>query len=279
MSREIDIDFKKKSYEDFSTCEIGSGQISKTPNGLSLNIRAEKGSGYNNAQLDDYQPLSRKDFLWQAPCELKIKARFSHQATPSQKNKKAVPLQGTAGFGFWNDPFMMTGFRIPSLPRAVWFFYSSRESRMELAQGVPGHGFKMATMDAWTPSFISMIPLAPLLMPMMWINRLKDKIWPRLQKSIRVQEKVLEIDTTEWHEYHFQWLNESVQFYVDGIHQTTLAFSPRGKLGLVIWIDNQYMVVTPGGKLSHGDVKLTQNQSMEIASLNVRPISSSSEHS
>src|SRR5690349_19213483 len=93
---------------------------------------------YTDAQLDDYQGLHRRDFRWRPPLTLTVRARFSHG--PDQ-------LAGTAGFGFWNDPFMMTDSRPPALPRVLWFFFGSKQSDMPLAAGVPGQGWKAATLD------------------------------------------------------------------------------------------------------------------------------------
>ncbi len=62
---------------------------------------------YSNAQIDDYQNLKRRRFPWRPPLRLTVRARFSHSQ---------ADLRGTAGFGFWNDPFLMTSLRPPSLP-------------------------------------------------------------------------------------------------------------------------------------------------------------------
>ncbi len=78
---------------------------------------------YSNAQVDDYRGLSRRRFPWRPPAKLTVRARFSHPAGH---------LKGTAGFGFWNDPFLMTGARLPALPQAIWFFYASPPSDMRL---------------------------------------------------------------------------------------------------------------------------------------------------
>ena len=43
--------------------------------------------------------------------------------------------------------------------------------------------------------------------------------------------------------------------------------SPRGALGLVIWIDNQYMIVTPQGRLGHGLMEFEHEQYLEVARL------------
>ncbi|MBS3785005.1 MAG: hypothetical protein KGY78_11235, partial [Anaerolineae bacterium] len=97
---------------------------------------------YTNAQIDDYQGLPRGRFPWRPPLRLALRARFSH---PEGE------LRGTAGFGFWNDPFLMTEQRVPTLPRAVWFFYGSSPSDMKLDLKTVGHGWKAATIDALRP--------------------------------------------------------------------------------------------------------------------------------
>lgn len=66
------------------------------------------GRAYGDAQLDDYHVDGV--MRWRPPVRMRLRARFSHS--------EAV-LQGTAGFGFWNDPFGMTrGVKsVPWLPR------------------------------------------------------------------------------------------------------------------------------------------------------------------
>ena len=81
----------------------GRGQLLSTPGVLRLQNDPTTATTYSNAQIDDYQGLARRDFIWQPPLTLTVTARFSHGADA---------LRGTAGFGFWNDPFGMTGARI-----------------------------------------------------------------------------------------------------------------------------------------------------------------------
>ena len=108
---------------------------------------------YTNAQIDDYGGLPRRRFLWSPPLTLTVRARFSHPAArvrgdcdcdfQYQPTTEAGPiLGGTAGFGFWNDPFVMTDRRPPALPRAIWFFYASPPSNMKLDLHTPGCGWK-----------------------------------------------------------------------------------------------------------------------------------------
>jgi len=132
-------------------------------------INLESGGGqYTDAQIDDYQGLSRRRFRWNPPLTMTVRARFSHAADE---------LIGTAGFGFWNDPFLMTGFRPPALPRAIWFFYSSAHSNIKLAREAPGWGWKAATIDAVTLPFFLLAPTAPLTVPLMNVPPLYRWLW------------------------------------------------------------------------------------------------------
>jgi hypothetical protein len=131
-------------HEDFTTPPAdrwkqyvqGSGALEAAGHTLLFINNRTSTRRYTNAQIDDYQGLARGRFRWRPPLRMTVRARFSHS---SEK------LSGTAGFGFWNDPFMMTGRRMPTLPRVVWFFYASPPSNMKLDLHTPGHGWKAAT--------------------------------------------------------------------------------------------------------------------------------------
>jgi len=45
--------------------------------------------------------------------------------------------------------------------------------------------------------------------------------------------------------------------------------SPRGRLGFVAWIDNQYAVVTPRGNFKFGLLDAPFEQWMEVSEINV----------
>jgi len=105
-------------YEDFAAgiaphwrrYVVGSGALEPTGSTLCFVNTDASSRQYTDAQLDDYQGLPRRRFLWRPPLRMTVRARFSH---PTGE------LRGTAGFGFWNDPFLMTGARMPALPRAI----------------------------------------------------------------------------------------------------------------------------------------------------------------
>jgi hypothetical protein len=214
---------------------------------------------YTNAQIDDYQALPRRRFAWHPPLKMTVRARFSHPAGDGSSG-----LRGTAGFGFWNDPFMMTGARIPTLPRAVWFFHASPPSDMKLDIHTPGHGWKVATLDALRPSALlwaALSPLAALLMnlrPVYWV------LWPAIQRAVNVKETLVQAAMTEWHTYTIEWGTKQTRFLVDETVLLDGAPSPRGPLGFVMWIDNQYMQVKPWGRFGWGLLNVPGRQWMEV---------------
>ncbi len=239
---------------------VGGGRLELPEHNLRLVKPATITTTYTNAQLDDYQQLARDNFRWRPPLSLTVRARFSHPAEQ---------LNGTAGFGFWNDPFLMTGARWPSLPRAIWFFFSAPPSNMPLACDVPGYGWKAATIDAWRLPFFLLAPSAPLAMPLMRIRRFYRKLWPLAQRAIGVSEASIAATLTNWHTYKIVWGVTTAQFYVDEQLILTAPTPPRGPLGLVIWLDNQAMVVTPWGEFRHTLVASKQEQWLELATVEI----------
>jgi hypothetical protein len=210
---------------------------------------------YTNAQIDDYQGLRRGDFLWRPPLTLTVRARFSHSRTA---------LVGTAGFGFWNDPFMMTGWRFPALPRAIWFFFASEESNMKLDLDVPGYGWKAAMIDAMRWPFLALLPTIPLGIALMNLRPLYRRLWPVAQRAIGVQEALIHSDMRDWHTYKLVWGNAHSRFWVDDEQILACGAAPGGPLGFVMWLDNQYAIVTPWGRFGHGLLKNAGEQWLEV---------------
>lgn len=237
----------------------GQGVIQGEGDTIRLINRGASRSHYTNAQLDDYRALARNRFPWCAPLTLTVRACFSHD-----QNR----LVGTAGFGFWNDPFAVGG-RLPTLPRVAWFFFASPPSDMALAAGVSGSGWKAATMDAWSLPFLLLAPTAPLAIFLMRSSALYARLWPVAQRAMAVCEAPLPVSMGDWHTYTLRWNPEEVSFSVDGQTILTCNKSPRGRLGLVIWIDNQYMVVTPQGSVRHGLLPFAHHQFLELAEVRV----------
>jgi hypothetical protein len=199
--------------------------------------------------------------MWQPPLQMTVRARFSHPAGA---------LKGTAGFGFWNDPFMMTGSRWPALPRVIWFFYSSPPSNMKLDLHAPGYGWKAATLDAIRWPFFALLPTAPLAVPLMNISSLYRTFWPIGQKAINVSEAILTVEMTEWHTYVIDWGQRTAHFSVDGETALQCQTAPAGPLGFVLWLDNQYMVATPWGNFNYGLLDAPGRQWLEVSNIEIR---------
>jgi hypothetical protein len=260
-------------YEDFSSelnphwrpYILGSGSLEPTGSTLRL-VNADTSAGrITDAQIDDYQGRPRRRFPWRPPLKLTVRARFSH---PTGE------LSGTAGFGFWNDPFMMTGARLPALPRALWFFYASPPSNMKLALGVPGHGWKAATIDAIRLPFFLLAPTIPLAVPLMNIRPLYRALWPLGQRAIGVGEALVEAEMTSWHTYVIEWGVETARFLVDDEPVLDCDTPPGGPLGFVMWLDNQYMIVTPWGRFAYGLLDAPGRQWLEADLLAIEPLAS-----
>jgi hypothetical protein len=240
----------------------GDARLEQTGHALRfVNENANDGV-YTNAQIDDYQGLSRGRFPWRPPLTLTVRARFSHPAGE---------LRGTAGFGFWNDPFLMTGLRVPTLPRAIWFFFASSPADMRLDLHTPGRGWKAITIDALRWRFAALLPAAPVAIPLMNLRPLYRALWPVAQRAMGVSEALLDVEMTDWHTYSLAWGRERARFWVDGELALDSGTPPRGPLGFVMWIDNQYAIVTPWGRFGYGLLDVPGQQWMEVAVLVLEP--------
>jgi hypothetical protein len=215
---------------------------------------------YSNAQIDDYQGLARRDFLWQPPLQLTVRARFSH---PSGK------LRGTAGFGFWNAPFGDPTVPWPTLPQAAWFFYGSPPTDLPLALEGPGRGWFASTINARSRRALALMPAAPLVLLLNQFRRLRERIWPPVREQLGMSFRPLELDMTEWHSYRLDWEVTGCTFFVDGERVLQSSAGPGGPMGFVCWIDNQYMVLTVRGRFGWGTIPVLQEQSLAITNLEI----------
>jgi hypothetical protein len=247
----------------------GQGRLETTDSGLRLVDEAASAQQYTNAQIDDYQGRARRDFLWRPPLTLTVRARFSHPAATPGVPPGAATLHGTAGFGFWNDPFLMTGWRLPALPRALWFFYASPPSDMKLDLRTPGWGWKAACIDAASWPVRLLLPLAPLAVPLMRSPVLYPRLWPVAQRLLHVCEAPVAAPMVAWHTYQIHWEPDRVAFTVDAQPILDCPVAIHGPFGLVIWIDNQYLVATPQGRFRYGLLDSSGPQWLELATVQV----------
>jgi hypothetical protein len=79
----------------------------------------------------------------------------------------------------------------------------------------------------------------------------------------------LGVDMQAWHSYSLVWHPTEVVFSIDGDPLLPAVPSPRGPLGFVMWLDNQFMVATPQGRFRWGLLDVPAPQWMEIDGLSI----------
>lgn len=240
------------------TTQLGRGQVARQPSaGVALTVHPTSEDDYADAQFADYE-VRHPRFVLTPPLTIRIRA---HATTDP------AAMRGTAGFGLWNHPFM-PGRRRFRLPQALWFFFGSAENNMALAHGMPGHGWKAATINAQRWPFLALLPTAPLAVPLMNLPAAYDTFWPIGQRAIGVHETSFPVAMLrESHEYTIRWTHRSARFLIDAeIVLTVDVGLPAGPLGFIAWMDNQYAVVTPQGRFAAGFVTVEQPQTLMIES-------------
>lgn len=231
---------------DFEESTAHGGQVERLPGGgWRLSLPSGNGRAYRLAQIDDYGGRRRAGFPWQAPLRLALRVRASGRDLP-----------GTWGFGLWNDPFslgVLAGgrVRLPALPNTAWFFFASSPNYLSLRDDQPGRGQLAAAFRTppWPTAWMLAGALALPLLALAPTTRLLRRLG---LPFLRQAGAALDLDPTEWHAYRLDWQSSQVRFYVDERLALETGVAPRGRLGLVIWIDNQYMALPPDGRAAYG---------------------------
>lgn len=257
----IDDDFDGPLDPRWARATPGGGEIAVRDSALRLALPVAHAGRYGDAQIDDYTGLARSRYPWRPPLRMTARARASHPV---------AGLHGTAGFGFWNFPFTAAG-GMPRLPEAVWFFAASRPSNMALVPGQPGWGWKAQIVHAARPGTLA--ALVPTAGAVLWA-RLTGREgaaarWVRRLSG--THEVPLAADLTAWHDYTLEWEAARARFWVDGALALDAPDPPRGPLGFVAWIDNQYAVATPRGALRFGTLE-SGPQWLELDLLRIEPL-------
>lgn len=241
----------------------GAHAIRAEKNQFLLSIPPGDSKAFRWAQLDDYHKHSRKDFRWTVPLRMSLQARCS---LPNHA--------GTWGFGLWNDPFSASlglggmARRLPALPNCAWFFYASPSNHLEIHDRFPSNGFLAATFQSPripTPFLLPAYPGIPLFFLPYFAKQFRKWLRPIIQQDA-VQ---IPIDLTQWHNYQIDWSDQIVNFMIDEKPVLSTKISPKGKLGLVIWIDNQFAAFPPDGKIRFGTLSQKVESSLEIKGLEI----------
>ena len=234
-----------------------------TEGAWSLEIPAGPAKRYRLAQVDDYHHQRRKDFCWQPPLRLSLRARVS-----------AGDLPGTWGFGLWNDPFSLSmglggaAQRLPALPNAAWFFYASPLNYLSFQDDLPAQGFLAATFQARSlPT--ALLALAAPGLGLAAFPAGAQLVRRALRRMVKQSAALVPGEVTAWHSYILDWQPDGVNFALDGqiVHATEVA--PSGPLGLVIWIDNQYAALPSRGRLRFGTLANPQPAWLEFEGLEI----------
>ena len=232
--------------------------ISSGDRAWKLQIPPTPASHYACAQLDDYTALPRSRFPHTAPVSLELRVRVSTALLP-----------GTWGMGFWNDPFSAgmgiggAGLRLPALPNSAWFFHASPPNHLALRDENPGIGLLAGIFRSPRVPGAFFLPIAPGVVLLAWpaAARLLRRMAALV---VRDDAQRLVIDPSQWHAYRIDWEERMVRFAVDGSAVFESPHVPRGKLGLVIWIDNQYAAFPPDGRVRSGTLEMAEAAWMEV---------------
>jgi hypothetical protein len=238
-----------------------------------LSIPAGGAARYRLAQLDDHQNIARSRYPYRPPLRIELEARAS-----------APDLPGTWGFGLWNDPYGMSFvpgngiFRFPALPNALWYFNSSPLCYLSFRNDKPGNGFLAQVFSS--PGFDPLLIRASLAFP--FSHRATRRMLARLidEDAVRINgpAEAESFDVTAWHHYALDWSAEGAHLAVDGVRLLDTPISPRGPLGIVIWIDNQFAGYTPQGKVSFGVQRNPVPAWMDIRDLHIDSTPAPSTH-
>jgi hypothetical protein len=241
----------------------GANVSQVAPGRWRMEIPAGPAGVYRLAQLDDHLNQARNTFPWRPSLKLSLRARVS-----------AADLPGTWGFGLWNDPFSAsfgvsgTARKLPALPNAAWFFYAGPPNYLAFRDNHPAQGFLAATFSA--PNLPALL-LAPgaLAVPLLALPATARLVRRMVRVLLGEDAALVAADATQWHDYRLVWEENSVRFFVDDGAMFSTPVAPRGSLGLVIWIDNQYAAFPPSGKLGYGTSQNPEPAWLEVENLDV----------
>ena len=260
---------------DLIPLEIGTGSVQTRPPadasaraGSPLSapdavLRLAPTRAYADAQLDDTAGRARRDLLWRPPLRFSLRARASAAAPP-----------GTFGFGFWNDPFSISlgqggaARKIPAAPQCAWFFHGAPPLDLPLKPGVPGSGWKAATLRFRRVPMPLLAPLVAGGVLLASLPFLRRPLFACARAFYQAEETLLHSDPSAWHTYAIEWEAAQVRFFVDDSLVLQSAFPPHPPLGLVLWIDNQFAVASPAKGFGFGVLPLEAGQNLTL--LNIR---------
>lgn len=252
-------DFAGRIDTHFTRILIGEAQMEPTPTGLRLVLDGARSDDLSDAELNDLRGRRRHALPWRPPLRLEVEAVASHPAGT---------LVGTAGFGFWNDPFDPAQ-GTAAAPNAVWFFYASPPANMPFVPGGAPNGWKAAALNGGTvPGPVISLGAALLRVP--GLNRLLYRV--ARGSALKAAEATLSPRLDEPHTYRIDWRPTAADFWVDGQHVLRAPAPPRVPLGFVAWLDNNCARETGTADLGYERLAAPQRQWLEIRRVDITPL-------
>lgn len=238
----------------------GAGRVEPTARGARLVIEPQ--AGYSVAQLDDTVRRPRSQFRHRPPFQAHVRARAS----------RSDPV-GTLGFGLWNDPFAVSlgqagaMRKLPASPQALWFFYGSPPNDMAYATPGVAAGWKAASLRSPRLPAALVVAGGAGLMAAGLLRRLQAWLVAWALSRVQAAEAEIEADLADWHSYELDWRDGAAEFRVDGELMLRAEQPPEPPLGFVLWIDNQYAVISRTRGIRFGLLPTTEPQWLEVADL------------
>jgi len=243
------------TWGDWTRYAVGQGRVEDAPGALRLLTEDAAAGRLADAQLDDYHGRDRSALRWRPPLRLVVRARWSHGASG---------LVGTTGFGFWNDPLDARG-HFAAAPAHLWFFHASAPSRVRPRAGATDRGLVAGAMRGGAVPRAA-LRAGGLALRVPGVARLAARLGERRVGGADVPLPP-DLDLVGWHEYRLDWDASGARFAVDGQPVATLApgLVPRGPLGFVAWVDNNWLALGDDGRLRGGRLAAPGRQWLDLA--------------
>jgi hypothetical protein len=255
----IDDQFENGASPYWVRFSVGHADIERMRGLVRFVVDGAEEDQLSDAELDDHRTVPRHKLAWQPPVRLTVRARMSHCSGK---------IIGTAGFGFWNDPFDWVG-NVETPPNALWFFHASPQSDMSFVRGVRGHGWKAAMLNGGTADRLTMA-LGNFIFRLPGMSKLVFNI---AQTRLVAYERILEdVSLIDWHEYRLDWLSGEAIFFVDGNEVGRALNPPSGPLGFVAWVDNNATTMGPGRIFDFKRIAVQQRQWMEVTRIQIEAL-------
>ena len=156
------------------------------------------------------------------------------------------------------------------MTRSAWFFFASPPNYLSFRDDLPAQGFLASVFRSVSLPAPLLAP-ASLLLPLA-LAPFAARLFRRMARQFIHQEAALiELPqpATGWHHYTLECSAAGVRMTVDDLAWLETSLSPQGPLGLVLWIDNQYAGLPPGGRLKYGYLTNPSPAWLEIANLKI----------